>query len=270
MRNIKFLEDNGVDIKASLDVFGDKDIYNDKLGEFLVGVHTKIKQLIVFMQKGDLNNYLSYVTSLSNDASIYGFTKLYAAAILHQKKAEQGDLTYISDHINDLIEECNKTIVLLQEYMNGVEEKKIQKLEEKAEAEGDSLVYTTNTILVVDDSNIVRNFVKKIFSDEYHVGEAKDGDETIKILDANKDNNYIKAMLLDLNMPKIDGFGVLEYMRIHSYLEKIPVSIISGDSSKETIKRAFTYDIVDMLEKPFNNQSIKLAVEKTLMMKDNK
>ena len=66
-------------------------------------------------------------------------------------------------------------------------------------------------------------------------------------------------------MPKVDGFGVLEHMRSHNLLEKIPVSIISGDSSKETIDRAFTYNIVDMLSKPFNDSNITLAVEKTLM-----
>ena len=54
-------------------------------------------------------------------------------------------------------------------------------------------------------------------------------------------------------------------MRSHDLLEKIPVSIISGDSSKETIDRAFTYNIVDMLSKPFNDSSISIVVEKTLM-----
>jgi DNA-binding NtrC family response regulator len=48
----------------------------------------------------------------------------------------------------------------------------------------------------------------------------------------------------------------------------MPVSIISGDSSKETIDRAYTYQIVDMLEKPFNDQSVKMVIEKTLMVKD--
>ena len=66
-------------------------------------------------------------------------------------------------------------------------------------------------------------------------------------------------------MPNVDGFGVLEHMRSNGLLEKMPVSIISGDSSKETIDRAFTYNIIDMLSKPFTDSSIALAVEKTLM-----
>ena len=239
-------------------IFGSLEYAKREINEWYDLVKTKGKKRVVTLYNNiDLNHII-------RNKELY---------LLSWDKAKTGipiyDL-YITNHINDLIEECNKTIVLIQEYMNGIEEKTIQKIEEKAEEAGNSLVYKTNTILVVDDSNIVRNFVKKIFSNEYNVGEAKDGNETIKILEANKDNNYIQAMLLDLNMPKIDGFGVLEYMRDHDYLEKIPVSIISGDSSKETIKKAFTYDIVDMLEKPFNNQSIKLVVEKTLMMKENK
>ena len=79
------------------------------------------------------------------------------------------------------------------------------------------------------------------------------------------DNDYIEAILLDLNMPKVDGFGVLEFMRQNDLLERMPVSIISGDSSKETIDRAFTYKIIDMLSKPFNEQNIKSVVEKTLI-----
>ena len=57
-------------------------------------------------------------------------------------------------------------------------------------------------------------------------------------------------------------------MRENNLLQKMPVSIISGDSSKETIDRAFTYDIVDMLGKPFNDQNVKMIIEKTLMVKD--
>ena len=123
--------------------------------------------------------------------------------------------------------------------------------------------------MVVDDSNIIRNFVKRIFSEEYNVGTAKDGEEAIEIIKANKDNDFIEAILLDLNMPKVDGFAVLEFMRQNGLLEKMPVSIISGDSSKETIDRAFTYQIVDMLEKPFNEQNIKMVIEKTMVYRGN-
>ena len=123
------------------------------------------------------------------------------------------------------------------------------------------------TILVVDDSNIVRNFVKRSFDDKYNVASAEDGEEAIKIIDANKENDMIEAILLDLNMPKVDGFGVLEYIKTNDLFKKMPVSIISGDSSKETIDKAFTYPIVDMLSKPFSDQSVKTVIDKTLIYK---
>ena len=260
MKSINFLEQKGIDVKSSLDLFGDIEKYNDKLGEFLVGIHTKIKQLIVFMQKKDLQNYSVCVRSMKNDAKFYGFKKLATMAEEHQNRSDAGDLFYITEHINDLIKETNDSIVLIQEYMNGVEGDQEVPV---STASADS--YSSDTILVVDDSNIIRNFVKRIFSDKYNIGTAKDGEEAISTIEANKDNTHIKAILLDLNMPKVDGFGVLEFMRSNGYLEKIPVSIISGDSSKETIDRAFTYNIVDMLSKPFTDGSISSVIEKTLM-----
>ncbi|MBR3210659.1 MAG: response regulator [Bacilli bacterium] len=258
MKNITFLEQKGIDVKSSMDLFGQVEKYNEKLGEFLVGIHTKIKQLITFMQKGDMPNYNACVLSMKNDARFYGFNTLAAMAEEHELKSATGDIYYITEHINDLINETNQAIVLIQEYMNGTDDNVPVETTSSDE-------YTSDTILVVDDSNIVRNFVKRIFSEQYNVGTAKDGEEALKIIEANKDNGHIKSILLDLNMPKVDGFGVLEYMRSNGILEKIPVSIISGDSSKETIDRAFTYDIVDMVGKPFNDSSIKSVVEKTLM-----
>ena len=65
-------------------------------------------------------------------------------------------------------------------------------------------------------------------------------------------------------MPNVDGFEVLDYMKENNLLQKMPVSIISGDDKKETIDRAFTYPIVDMIRKPFNTVDIKQVVEKTI------
>lgn len=262
MKSINFLESKDIDVKTSISLFGDIDKYNEKLGEFLVGIHTKIKQLIVFMQKQDLQNYNICVRSMKNDARYYGFNTLGTVAEQHEAHSASGDIHYIKEHINDLINVTNDAIVLIQEYMNDTDDNQIKL--ETANAE----LFDKPTILVVDDSNIIRNFVKKIFSEKYNVATAKNGEEAINIIEANKTNDNIKTILLDLNMPKVDGFAVLEFMRQNNYLEKIPVSIISGDSSKATIERAFTYDIIDMLSKPFTDSSIKQVVEKTLYYKD--
>ena len=270
MRNIKFLETNGVDVIKSLELFGDANTYNETIGEFLVGIHSKINELIKCMNNSDLANYAIYVHSLKSDARYFGFTKLADMAYEHEMKSKAGDLYYITSHINDLIKETNSAILLIQEYMNGTDEEEVAtEAPQKEEVVSSNVeAYTGKTILVVDDSNIIRNFVKRIFSDNYNVGTAENGEEAINIIKANQGNDFIEAILLDLNMPKVDGFAVLDYMKENDLLKKMPVSIISGDSSKETIDRAFTYQIVDMLEKPFNDQSIKMVIEKTLFYKE--
>ena len=128
--------------------------------------------------------------------------------------------------------------------------------------------YTQKTILVADDSNIIRNFVKRIFSEKYNVGVAQDGAEALKIIKSNQNNEEIVAVLLDLNMPRVDGFAVLDFMNDNQLFGKMPVSIISGDSSKDTIAKAFGYQIVDMLAKPFTEMDIKHVVEKTIYFKN--
>ena len=264
MKSISFLEEHGVNIKKSLELFGDENTYNETIGEFLVGIHSKINELIKLLNKKDVNNYAITVHSLKSDCKYFGFLTLADMAYEHEMKSKAGDIYYLNSHINELIGEVNKAIVLIQEYMNGDEAETVKDSTKKVPS------YDRKTILVVDDSNIIRNFVKRIFSEKYNVGTAKDGEEAINIIKANQDNDYIEAILLDLNMPKVDGFAVLEFMREKNLLKKMPVSIISGDSSKETIDRAFTYEIVDMLEKPFNDQSVKMVVEKTLFLKEMK
>ena len=121
-----------------------------------------------------------------------------------------------------------------------------------------------DVILVADDSEVVRIFVKKIFDEKYEIARASNGEEALEIIKQHENDTKIKAILLDLNMPQKDGFAVLDYMTEKDLFKKMPVTVISGDSSKEAISRAFNYEIVDMLNKPFSEQKIKAAVEKTI------
>lgn len=122
------------------------------------------------------------------------------------------------------------------------------------------------TLLIVDDDMITRDLLKKIFIDQYNIVMATNGEEAISILEDNSNRNMFESrdnivgIFLDLVMPKMDGFGVLDYLNRNNYLSKIPVAIISGDYSKETRDRVYGYHIADMLEKPFNTEIIKHRV----------
>lgn len=269
MMNVEFLKENGIDVEKSLELFGDIETYNDTIGEFILGASSKLPKLEEYKNAKDMNNYAIYAHSLKSDAKYFGFTKLAELAENQEMKSKLGDVYYIYDTYNELINEVNRLIHIVKQYL-GKEEpsKETAQVGFAPKVAADREVYTVPTILVVDDSNIVRNFVGRIFSDLYIVGAAKDGKEALEIIESNKGNNNIKAILLDLNMPQVDGFAVLDYMQENNLLQEMPVSIISGDSTKETIDRAFTYQIVDMIKKPFNDTDIKRVVEKTIFFKE--
>ena len=121
-------------------------------------------------------------------------------------------------------------------------------------------------IIVADDSMIVRNIIDKALNNEYVILQAKNGREAIKHIIAKKYD--IVGMLLDLNMPDSDGFVVLNYYKNNDLFKRYPIVIISGDDTKSTIDKAFKYDIVDMLNKPFSADNIKNAVSKIINFKN--
>lgn len=292
MYDVNFLISNGVDVNKSLELFGDIDTYNETVGEFLVSAKEKIAKLQKYKDDKDMPNYAIYVHSLKSDAKYFGFTKLADLAYDQELKSKEGDMFYIYEHYQELIDEVERTINIVKKYISPESEVTSNEQVPTSTTPAPAAVpvpvtpapaaplptssniepaevYSQKTILVVDDSNIIRNFVKRIFSEKYNIGMAKDGDEALNIIKANASNENIVAILLDLNMPKVDGFAVLTYMNEHQLFDSMPVSIISGDSSKDTINKAFTYPIIDMLGKPFTEADVKRVIEKTMYFKEN-
>ena len=92
---------------------------------------------------------------------------------------------------------------------------------------------------------------------------AYNGREAIDIVKNNVDDSIV-GLLLDLNMPEVDGFAVLDYFKENNLFKRIPVCIITGDVQKERIDRAFNYPIVDVLAKPFTFDNVREEVEKII------
>ena len=121
-------------------------------------------------------------------------------------------------------------------------------------------------LLIVDDSNLITMFASKIFKNDYNVIIAKDGKEAIEAIRNNFDSEFV-GMFLDLNMPIFNGFEVLETFKKHNLFNKIPVCILTGDDTKDSINKVFEYPIVDVLNKPFNENEIKTSLEKMILRK---
>ena len=118
---------------------------------------------------------------------------------------------------------------------------------------------TKKKILVVDDKGMNRYMLGGIFRDNYEIIEAGGGMEAIAIID--KEYDELAVILLDIIMPGIDGFGVLEHMKEQDYLNRVPVVIVTDDSSEATAVKAFEYKVADMVIKPFEPRIIKRRVE---------
>ncbi len=264
MKDINFLRENSVDVNKCLEIFGDIATYNELIKEFRKSLDGKIKELEAYYEEEDMPNYAIYVHSLKSDCKSFGFMKLASIAYDHEIKSKANDLAYVKAHYKELMDEVNKVETIVANYLTDEETTSAIYNDEEVKSIQPDDTLSEDIILVADDSEVIRIFVKKIFDADYELAFAEDGKEALKIIREHEEDGRIKAILLDLNMPKVDGFAVLDYMTQANLLDKMPVTIISGDSSKEAISKAFEYNIVDMLNKPFNEAKIKKAVEKTM------
>lgn len=119
-------------------------------------------------------------------------------------------------------------------------------------------------ILVVDDSEVNREILSEILSEEYDIIEADSGDTCIDML--RKYETGISLVLLDIVMPGMDGFGVLNYMNRHHYLEDIPVIMISSEDSAEIVRRAYEMGVSDYINRPFDAGVVHRRVYNTIKL----
>lgn len=114
-------------------------------------------------------------------------------------------------------------------------------------------------ILVVDDEARMRKLVKDFLSIKgYIVLEAQDGEEALKVYDANKD---VKLILLDVMMPKMDGFEVLEAIRQYS---KVPVMMLTARSEERDELEGYKLGVDEYITKPFSPKILVARVEAVL------
>ena len=126
-------------------------------------------------------------------------------------------------------------------------------------------IISEKAILVVDDSNITRNLIDNVYKDKYKVLMASEGKGAMDIVDVMKDS--IVAILLDLNMPDVDGFEVLDYFVQTKVMDTIPVCIITGEDAPEIIGKVKTYPVSAILLKPFSTEQIETVVTKAMELK---
>ncbi|MCI7332518.1 MAG: response regulator [Mollicutes bacterium] len=255
MKDVNLLTSNGVNVEKALELFGDMEMYDATMSDFLEMVDQKLSNLRKYRETGDMPNYAIEVHSLKSDARYLGFVSLADLAYQFELKSKANDLMFVYDNYKTLLDEAHRVINLSKKYLGReVTENVISDMVSGPK---------NGAILVVDDSNLVANFIKKIFDDRYEVFIASDGARAIEMV-TGPNADKIKACLLDLNMPNVNGFEVLEYFKKNNLFIKIPVSVITGNDTRDQVDEAFNYPIVDLLSKPFNERDIKRIIEKTI------
>ncbi len=119
-------------------------------------------------------------------------------------------------------------------------------------------------ILVVDDSRIMRNILKNILKesniDENSIIEAQDGREALNIVQKED----IKIILLDWNMPKLNGVELVKIIRSDENLKHIPIIMVTSEAAKYNVMEAITAGVTDYIVKPIKGEIVKKKVQEYL------
>jgi len=127
-------------------------------------------------------------------------------------------------------------------------------------------MYKRQNILIVDDSKFNRDILKEILGEKYNYLEAENGNQAIQMIG---ENIGIDLMLLDINMPQMNGFEVLKIMKRSQCIEETPVIMISSEESVDTMREAYEMGITDYITRPFDSVIVKKRVQNTLSLYAN-
>ena len=119
-------------------------------------------------------------------------------------------------------------------------------------------------VLIVDDSELNREFLSDILEDDYELLLSENGFDAL--IQMKNNLNDIALVLLDLVMPEMDGFKVLSYMKKYNWIQDIPVVIISSDFSAENIEKAYELGAEDFINRPFNVSIVKRRVSNLITL----
>lgn len=119
-------------------------------------------------------------------------------------------------------------------------------------------------ILIVDDSEMNREILSSILGDEFDILEAADGKECISVI--RKYGRDIALVLLDIVMPEMDGFEVLEFMNKYEWIDDIPVIMISSEDSAASVKKAYEMGVSDYINRPFDVEVVHRRVFNTIKL----
>ena len=171
-----------------------------------------------------------------------------------------GTMQAITDSMENAVRRADRLMYQAKGRKNAV----MVELPENALTAQEELVEEKPQILLVDDSAMNRMILKEILGGDYSILEAENGQECLEKMQAEAGN--IALVLLDINMPVMDGFEVLKAMNANHTIEDIPVIMISSDDSDDAIRRSYELGASDYVNRPFDARIVYRRVTNTIKL----
>lgn len=136
--------------------------------------------------------------------------------------------------------------------------------EQQPERTAAAPVHRRQSVLIVDDSELNRKMLGQMLGSRFDIAEAASGEACLQLLEQNATG--ISIVLLDIHMPSIDGFTVLEEMNQKNLLEQIPVIMISSEDTVDAVRRAFDLGASDYISRPFDAKVVYQRIINTIQL----
>ncbi len=308
MYDIEVLKRNKIDVNKCIEIFGNIEMYNESLKDFLNGIDAKIAKMTEFINSNRMDLYFIDVHALKSDARYLGFYDLSKIAFDLESACEKNNFEFVKANHSALIDQARLSVNIAKLYFGIAKPQEVDPSLAVASAPTAKLFdsstvakeFTTNVneqkqiqvvpqtasttikinvsngirpiikpklmkdkILIVDDSALIIKFVNRFLQEDYEVLSASDGEQAIKLLDDPEFRSDIKLCLLDLNMPNVDGYQVLQYCKEHDYYKDLPIVVESGVEDTASLDKVNSYPIVGILLKPFKESDLRRVVEKS-------
>lgn len=281
--NRRFYEDEVKDMKGPAGVavidLDDFKIYNDTYGHHAgdLALETAADIIRRYVRKSDMliryggDEFLLILPDIQSDifaaklkiiqeriyeATIAGYNRL-------QMSVSIGGVMFNSGDIKEAVSRSDKLMYRAKKRKNMVvTEWDVKDNPKKApEEESEDL---RQQIMIVDDSEMNRAILTEILQKDYRILNAEDGEQCIEILEQK--GTAISLILLDLVMPKMDGFEVLAVMNKKQWIEDIPVIMISSEDSAKFIQKAYEFGVTDYIGRPFDAKVVYQRVFNTIKL----
>lgn len=213
-------------------------------------------EFILILENIKKENFFNKLVQIQSDihaANVPGFPKL-------QLSVSIGGVISSKETVEHAVMQADKLMYQAKEHKNMV----VTEDNASYVAPGVANRKARQQILIVDDSEMNRAILSEMLKKDFDILEAENGKECLDIL--QQYGMGISLVLLDIVMPVVDGFEVLDMMVHNRWIEDIPVIMISSEDSEPYIRRAYELGVSDYINRPFDAKVVYQRVYNTIKL----